>query len=312
MELSKIEMRDAAFEKLFLAAKHNPNIVVISNDFGAPSLDRFRSELPNQFINAGIAEQNIIAVAAGMALGGKRVYVYSIASFITLRCLEQIKIDLCVMNLPVTILGVGPGYGYGQDGPTHHATEDLASMRSLANLNIYSPADANTVEALITKTLHSTNPAYIRLDRGKWPLVHNLQEDFSQGFAQLCEGQDVCLVSTGIMTHRAIEVAQELQKHSIESAVIDIYRLKPLQAEALLKSITRSKRVVTIEEHALNGGLGSLIVELLADQASPMPIKRCAISDALLYDYGTRALLHQKNGLDREGLVKTVVSWMQK
>ena len=311
MAISKVEMRDAIIEKLFLKAKQDQNIILISNDFGAPSLDQFRNEAPRQFINAGIAEQNIISFAAGMALHGKRVFIYSIASFITLRCYEQIKIDLCVMNLPVTILGVGSCYGYGLDGPTHHATEDIAIMRSLANMTIYSPSDSCSAEAFVTAALDSPSPVYVRIDRGKWPLLYDNHADFSEGFAVLRQGSDVCIISTGVMTHRALEVADELKQKSIHASVIDIYRLKPLQPITLLTAITHSKRVVTIEEHTINGGLGSMIVELLADASIPLPVKRCAVPDKWLYAYGTRDVLHGERGLDKGSLVRMVVTWMQ-
>jgi len=312
MVLSKVEMRDAFIEELRLRARRDPSIVFLSNDFGASSLDQFRKESPHQFINAGISEQNIISVAAGMALQGKRVFVYSIASFITLRCYEQIKIDLCVMNLPVTILGVGPCYGYGTDGPTHHATEDIAIMRALANMNIYSPADANAAEALVNLALNSTGPVYIRLDRGKWPLLYEKDTLFSTGLAVLREGSELCIVSTGIMTHRALEVAKELMKISIDTSVIDLYRLKPLPESLLLNTLARYQRVVTLEEHTYNGGLGSEIVELLADAGVHKPVKRCAISDELLYAYGTRNSLHLERRLDKEGLVNALQEWVQR
>ena len=310
MAVSKVEMRDAVIGELFLRAKWNPNIILVSNDFGAPSLDQFRNEVPRQFINAGISEQNIISVSAGMTLQGKRVFVYSIASFITLRCYEQIKLDLCTMHLPVTILGVGPCYGYGADGPTHHATEDIAIMRALADMNIYSPADAHAAEAFAAITLDSTGPTYVRLDRGKWPLLYDKGASFSQGFTVLREGKNVAIVSTGIMVHRALEVAEELEKVSIHASVIDLYRLKPIQKSLLLDALSQCECVVTIEEHTLNGGLGSLIVELMADARMLKGVKRCAISDELLYAYGTRDNLQRECGLDKESLVAAIKEWM--
>jgi len=307
--ISKVEMRDAFIEKLFLRAQKDSNIVILSNDFGAPSLDKFRKALPRQFINAGISEQNIISVAAGMAMQGKRVFVYSIASFITLRCYEQIKIDLCVMNLPVTIFGVGPCYSYGPDGPTHHATEDIAIMRVLANMSIYSPSDANVAASIVLHILDATSPVYVRLDRGKWPLLYGRDTSFLDGFAVLREGGDICIVSTGIMTHRALEVAEMLMERSINVSVIDLYRLKPLQKSLLLGVLARYKRIVTLEEHAINGGLGSLIIELLVDADVQRPVKRCAISDELLYAYGNRDALQMERQLDKEGLVTAIEEW---
>ncbi len=311
MALSNIEMRDAFISALCPRAQADPNIIFLSNDFGAFSLDQFRREFPAQFINGGISEQNMISVAAGMALQNKRVFVYSIASFITLRCYEQIKLDLCAMNLPVTILGVGPCYAYGQDGPTHHATEDIAIMRALVNMNIYSPADAHAAEALVDIALDSTAPMYVRLDRGKWPLLYAKGASLSQGFTVHREGQDVCIVATGIMVHRALEVAEELAKYAIHASVIDVYRLKPMPPLPLLEAIARSDRVVTLEEHTINGGLGSLIVELLADANVSRPVKRCAILDECLYAYGVREALQRERQLDKDSLVELIKKWIQ-
>ena len=311
MAISKVEMRDAFIGKLCLHAQQNPNIIILSNDFGAPSLDRFRQDHPRQFINAGISEQNLVSTAAGLALQGKRVFIYSIASFITLRCYEQIKIDLCAMKLPVTLLGVGPGYGYGPDGPTHHATEDIAIMRALVDMQIYSPADAHAAQAFVSLALASTAPMYIRLDRGKWPLLYAPNAQFASGFTMLRQGGRICIITTGVMTHRALEVAEALSRHSIEASVIDVYRLKPIQPLPLLEVLARSSHIVTIEEHTLNGGLGSLIIELLIDARLPIPVKRCAIPDERLYAYGPRDALHRACQLDKDSLTATIVDWLR-
>ena len=172
MKSNNIQMRDAFIGNLYERANLDSNIILISNEQGAISLDQLRKNLPQQFINAGISEQNIISVAAGLALYGKKVFVYSIASFITLRCYEQIKIDLCAMNLPVTIVGVGACYSYSTDGPTHHATEDISIMRALPNMCMFNPADSNTTAALVDISLQSHTPTYIRLDREVLPTIY--------------------------------------------------------------------------------------------------------------------------------------------
>lgn len=311
---SKFDMRDAFITALYDLAINDPDVIILSNDFGAPALDRFRNDLPNQFINAAISEQNIISTAAGLAKGGKRVVVYSIATFITLRALEQIKIDLCVMNLPVTILAVGTGYAYSTDGPTHHATEDIAVMRVLSNMKIYSPSDANMSATLAGTIRNLTGPQYIRLDRGKYPTKNLVGNITSDGFAIWSESQNpsVALVSTGSMSHRALAVAETLSSMGIASLVIDLYQLKPLKPEPLSLALLKCKTVVTLEEHTQNGGIGSIVAELIADQNLLIPLKRIAIKDEHLYDYGVRDKLHLDRGLDVQTISEDVKNFLQK
>jgi transketolase len=302
-------MRDAFIQKLYTRAKSDPDIIFMSNEYGAPSLDKFRADLSKQFINGGISEQNLISVAAGMALAGKKVYVYSIASFITLRCYEQLKIDLCAMNLPVTLIGVGPCYAYGVDGPTHHATEDIAVMRALPNMHIYSPADTNMAAALVDVSLRAKTPVYCRLDRGKYPLLHKENENIDKGFSVLKKGWDICIIATGMMVHRALEIAKELVKYSIEAQVVELYRLKPIDTKSILQAVRNIKKAITIEEHTINGGLGSIVAEILTDAGVSVPLKRLAVSDDHLYTYGIREDIHCKLGLDKESIVNTIVEW---
>ena len=304
-----IDMRDAFITELYARVKSASNIVFLSNEYGAPSLDKFRRDFPKQFINAGISEQNLISVAAGLALGGKKVYVYSIASFITLRCYEQLKIDLCSMNLPVTLIGVGPCYAYSVDGPTHHATEDIAIMRVLANIHIYNPADSNMAAALVDVSVKSTTPIYCRLDKGKYPLLYKQNEDLSAGFTVLKEGEDICIIATGMMAHRAIDSAEELDKYSIKAQVIDVYRLKPIDTNNILSVIRNSKKIITLEEHTIHGGLGSIISEILTDANVFIPLKRLAVPDEQLYTYGIRENIHCGLRLDKESVVKTILDW---
>ena len=311
---SKFDMRDAFITALYDLAVIDPNVIILSNDFGAPALDRFRNNLPKQFINAAISEQNIISTAAGLAKGGKRVVVYSIATFITLRALEQIKIDLCVMNLPVTILAVGTGYAYSTDGPTHHATEDIAVMRVLSNMKIYSPSDANMSAALVATITNLNGPQYIRLDRGKHPSKYVTGNSIGDGFVVWNESQNpvVALISSGGMSHRALAVSERLSSNGIDSLVIDLYQLKPLNPKLLCPLLRKCKVVVTVEEHTQNGGIGSIVAELIADENLLMPLERIAIRDEQLYDYGVRDKLHQDRGLDAKAISDRVQLFLKK
>jgi len=303
-------MRDAFIGELYQRALSNKDIVFLSGEFGAPSLDAFRRDLSKQFINVGVSEQNLISVAAGLALGGKRVYAYSIASFITLRCYEQIKIDLCCMNLPVTILGVGPCYAYSVDGPTHHATEDVAIMRALTNMAIYSPPDADTAAALVDLSLSNSSPMYVRLDRGRYKSLSASTDDLSAGFRVLQDGSDLCIFATGSMVHRAMEVGNSLSEQGIKARVVDVYRLKPIDVQSLAECIRGVSRVVTIEEHTLHGGLGSILLETISDAGLCTSTKRFGIEDTQLYAYGVRDTLHEERKIDAQNIVRAIHDWL--
>lgn len=305
------EMRDAFFDALHGEMREDPRIMVVTNDLGAPSLDRFRTDFPHSFINAGVSEQNIISIAAGLAMAGRRVCVYSIASFITLRCLEQIKLDLCVMNLPVTIAAVGPCFAYAADGPSHHASEDIALLRAMANVSIWSPCDARSAAALASVVRNNSGPAYVRLDRGARPPVYGDAASFGSGFSVLRQGADVCCIATGIMTHTALAAAGYLDKQGIAAAVIDVCRLKPLPGAGLLAAAGASAALVTIEEHTMNGGLGSIIAEAGVDAGLRLPLLRLGLGDDRLYAYGSRESLHAAAGLDCGSVVQRIAAWLR-
>lgn len=308
--LSATDMRDAFFGALYDLAVVDRAITILSNDFGAPSLDRFRADLPDQFINAAISEQNMVSTAAGMALGGHKVIVYSIASFVTLRALEQIKIDVCVMKAPVMIVGVGCGYAYSVDGPTHHATEDIAVMRAMPGMTILSPSEPAAAAAVVPLVANLQSPHYLRLDRGRWPMLGDI--DVAQGCRTLRRGANVALVATGIMVHRAVEIADCLAQRGLSATVIDLFGLKPVNAEALLKALGQAPAIATIEEQGASGGLGGLVAELLADHGQLRPLKRFAIADELVYAYGDRKALHGQQGLDAESAAASLCTWLNR
>lgn len=298
-------MRDAFFDRLYDLAKKDRDIILLSGDFGAPSLDKFKRNLSEQYINMGVAEQNMVSVAAGLAMGGKKVYVYAIAPFATLRCFEQIKIDLCCMKLPVTIVGVGAGFSYHSAGPTHHATEDIAIMRVLPGMTIWCPSDNRMVEWLASTKIWG--PTYIRLDRESPQSIYN-EDKFLGGMSRLVEGNDLCIVSTGTMVHKALEVAKNLP---ISASVIDLYRVKPIEKNLLMHYLRGYERIVTIEEHFINGGIGSIIAEFLVDNEMFHCLKRIAIPDEYCFKHGTREDLYKAYGLDTGNIVKNITEWVK-
>jgi transketolase len=300
------EFRDILFGEINRIAAEDGRVIVLTADMGATELDKFKESFRERYINVGIAEQSGISIAAGLALGGKIVFVYGIIPFITLRCLEQIKVDLCIMKLPVTIIGIGAGSAYGADGPTHHAIEDIAVMRALPEMTIFSPSDPVSVEQIVRIVYAIPGPKYIRLDKGSYPSIHKVEHDFSVGLAVQRKGEDVTIISTGTLVHKALAVSDELAKHAISSSVVDLYRIKPVNDRCLLRVIEGSKLVVTLEDHSIIGGIGSIISEVLADNHVSVPVKRIGINDQYSFRYGNKEWLHSLYGLDVNTVTKVI------
>ncbi|MGA8849123.1 MAG: transketolase C-terminal domain-containing protein [Dehalococcoidia bacterium] len=310
-KVADIDIRDAFFDEVYRIAAEDPNVIFLTADMGAFSLDRFKRDLSGQYINVGVAEQNLVSIGAGLALGGRRVFVYTIASFITQRCYEQIKIDLCGMRLPVTIIGVGGGITYSSDGPTHQAMQDVAIIRALPEITILNPSDPIMAAAAARIAYKSPSPIYIRIEKGKLPLLYDNNKDFSAGLALLKKGRDLMIITTGIMVHQALKVVAELAKHSIDAGIIDLYRIKPINEELLLAFIEQSKRIVTLEEHSIIGGIGSAISEVLVDKGKALPMKRIALADKNCSGYGDREWMHSYYGLDMNSITKAILDWQQ-
>ena len=308
--MNNISMRDAFFDELYPIAMKDKNIIVVSADMGAPSLDKFRGNLAGQFVNVGIAEQNMVTVATGLALSGKKVFIYAIMPFATLRCYEIIKVDLSLMNIPVTVVGVGAGFSYDDSGPTHHSTEDITVMRVLPNMTVLSPSDSIMAAAFARMSCQMSTPNYVRLDREVLPPLYQPDADFVDGLAVLKHGDDVCIIATGNMVHIALEVSDKLKEQAVNVGIIDLYRIKPINQELLFTSLENAKRIVTLEEHLLIGGLGSAVLETLADSDKTIPVKRIGIQDKYLYAYGGRNNIQSICGLDKDSVTKTISEWL--
>jgi transketolase len=304
------DMRDAFFEELYLIAKKDKDVILLIGDQGAQSLEKFCKEMPSQIINAGVAEQNIISTAAGLALGGKKVFVHSISSFITLRCYEQIKIDIGLMNLPVTIVGIGAGFAYGNAGPTHHSDQDIAVMKAIPGITILNASDTVSLSVFPHLVYENPCPNYIRFDKGNFPPLYNLDHDFNEGIAKIKSGKDVIIISTGIMVHKALEISSQLKSHNIEAGVIDLYRIKPVNKDLLMDFLKTSKNIITIEEHLSYGGIGSIISDFLCDHNLSSGFKRFGLADDYCFDYGDRNYMHKKTRLDTESIINEILKWL--
>ena len=273
--------RDSFFDSLYEIAKRDKDVILISADMGAPALDQWRENLPEQFINIGIAEANMIAVAAGLALSGKKPFCYAIMPFVTLRCYEAIKVNLCLMNLPVTLVGVGAGFSYDDSGPTHHATEDISIMRALPNLRIYNASDSTLATHFARIGYEETAPVYIRLDREVLPQLYQENgQEIGDGVALIHGGHSTLVFATGNMVSKVKSIK--------DVSLYDVWRLKPLNVPRILEVIQGVKQVITVEEHLLAGGLGSAIAEVFVDNGIQIPLKRIGIKDKYYYTYGGR------------------------
>ncbi len=302
-----VDLRDACFDEIYALAKNDPDVVFLTADMGAFSLQRFKKDLPLQYFNVGISEQVMISVAAGLALEGKKVFVYSIAPFVTLRCYEQIKVDLCCMNLTVVIIGIGTGLMYGGDGPTHHSVDDIAVMRALPNMQVMGPCDVVTTQAAVRAAYASSSPSYIRIERGQLPALYDPQViDMSGTMAQLWTGREVAIVSTGYMTHRAMSAAAILDADSISTRVIDVVRIHPLDIEKLLLLVSGVRLVVTLEEHSCVGGLGGSLAEAWVDRSIGIPLLRLALPHENCFTVSDRDALLAQYGLDPQAIARSV------
>ncbi|OGO30604.1 MAG: hypothetical protein A2Z29_11575 [Chloroflexi bacterium RBG_16_56_11] len=304
-----LSMRDAFLDEIYNIARKDRQVMLLSNDFGAPSLDKFRAELATQFIHSGIAEQNMVNVAAGLAMAGKTVYMYSIAPFLPLRCYEQIRVHLSFRNLKVTGVAVGAGYSYDLSGPTHQALEDIAMMNALPGMTIYNASDSVMAKAFARMTYTDPGPKYVRFDREKFPDIYRDNKDFSDGLAVLREGRDLTIIATGIMVHRAFSVADELKARSIDASVVDLFRIKPLNERLLLETAATSRRLITLEEHFINSGIGSIISGLVTESGRDIKMKHIGIPNRYYSQAGGRKELHRLCGLDVERVTSRIQEW---
>lgn len=300
--------RDLFIETVFDAAKTDPNVYFVSADLGAVALDRWRAELPGQFLHAGISEQNMTDMSAGLSFAGKKVFTYAMACFATTRCYEQIKCALALHGLPATLIGVGVGLGYDDAGPTHYTTEDMAAMRCIAGLELWTPGDAESTACLAQRCLTQPALRYVRLERPALPdLYHGrFERVMDQGAAVIREGRDVALVSCGYMLHKSLEAADRLRAEGIEAGVIDLFRLKPLDAPRLSALLAPYHSVVTVEEHFLPGGFGAAVLEALSDAGVQKRVTRLGLPERYFFENGTRANLLKLSGLDVPSLVARV------
>ncbi|TSC88513.1 MAG: transketolase [Microgenomates group bacterium Gr01-1014_7] len=302
------DMRDAFFEELFQIASIDRDVILLMADQGAQTMKKFEEKIPDQLINVGIAEQNMISVAAGLALCGKKVFVHAIANFTTLRCYEQIKVDLSIMNLPVTIAGVGAGFTYGSDGPTHHANQDIAAMRAIPGIRILNASDIVSLSAFPHLAYQIPKLTYIRFDKGNYIALYNKNHNFLDGMYEVVKGTDTVIISTGIMVHQAVKIANQFKS---KVGVIDIYQLKPLNEEKLHKLLSSYKKIVVLEEHLSYGGLATIVADMLADYSLNKGFLRIGLPDENIFIYGDRNYMHKQIGISYPQIIKKIDKFLK-
>lgn len=301
-------MRTAFIDTLFELAQADSRIMLVVGDLGFGVVSSFMERLPRQFVNAGVAEQNMTGLAAGLALSGKIVFTYSIANFPVLRCLEQIRNDVCYHNANVKIVAVGGGMAYGSLGISHHATEDLSITRALPNLLVVAPGDPIETRLATRALIEYEGPAYLRLGRAGEPTAHSTEPAFQLGKAIILrEGNDLTLISTGGMLRDCVMVADLLEREGIQARVISMHTLKPLDVEAVLRAAAETKAVFTVEEHSIIGGLGGAVAEIIAEASKrPLHFQRIGLKDTFSSLVGDQDYLRAQYKLDAKGILETL------
>ena len=301
-------MRNHLIAELEQIAAKDPRTVVLTADLGYGVLDKFARRFPGRFVNVGICEQNMTAVAAGLALEGNLVYNYSIGNFPVMRCLEQIRNCICYHDANVKIVAVGGGFAYGQSGMSHHATEDIAITRALPNMRVFCPADPDEAVAVVRYVHSLKGPCYVRLARGGEPQVHPALKDYDVAkIMELRQGERVAVVTTGSVLSEALSASDSLEGGG-KIGVYNCIALKPFDMEGLLSLAERYSTIITVEEHNVIGGLGSIVAETIASHpVERMPrLIRLGLPDVYASVVGSQAYLRRHYGLSAESITQLV------
>ncbi len=303
-------MRNAFASELNALAKGDERVVLLSGDIGNRLFDSFKEICPDRFFNCGVAESNMMSMAAGMALSGLRPITYTITPFNTLRCLEQIKIDVCYHNAQVVIVGTGAGLSYAGLGATHHSLEDIAIMRTMPNMTILCPGDAVEVRLALRAALSREGPVYVRIGKKNEPIIHKETPKFKIGKGLIIqEGSKICLFSTGNMLPIALEVAESLAQFNLSTRVVSMHTIKPLDTELLAEAFGHYEVISTLEEHSLIGGFGSSVAEWLSDQAPQKgSLCRIGLDDCFIRSSGNQENARKMCGLTSQQIAMKIRS----
>ncbi len=309
--MNKIPNRQAICEVLMEKAKTDKDIVVLCSDSrGSASLAPYAKEFPEQFVEVGIAEQNLVSISAGLAKCGKKPYAASPACFLSTRSYEQAKVDAAYSNTNVKLIGISGGISYGALGMSHHSAQDIAAMSAIPNMRVYLPSDRHQTRCLIEELLKDEKPAYIRVGRNPVEDIYSETDcPFTMDKATVIkEGTDVAIIACGEMVRPSVEAAEILKKEGISATVIDMYCVKPLDKDVIVKAASKAKAVITVEEHAPFGGLGSMVSQVVGSEC-PRKVINMALPDAPVIT-GNSKEVFDYYGLNAEGIAKTAKDLM--
>ncbi len=310
-ELGKANLEVFA-ETLLTLAQENKNVLAVTSDSrGSGKLMPYAAAVPDQLIEVGIAEQNLVGVAAGLASAGKTVYAVSPASFLTARALEQIKNDVCYSDQPVKLIGISAGVSYGALGSTHHAIHDIAVLRAINNITIIVPADnLETTEAIKTAAQMS-HPVYVRFGKRPMPHLHSSGTPFEVGKAlQIRDGKDIAFIATGETVYPALKAAEEMEQSGYSCRLISMHTIKPLDIEAVIRAAEECRAIVTVEEHRTAGGLGEACAAILTEANMQVPFKIAGIPDEYTVT-GNQLEIFAHYGLTAAGLTRTAMTLLE-
>ncbi|MBM3886924.1 1-deoxy-D-xylulose-5-phosphate synthase [Candidatus Dependentiae bacterium] len=302
-------MRTAFMQTLIKMAEQDPNLYLIVGDVGFSVIEEFQQKFHQRYINAGVAEQSMIGLAAGLAIAGKNVFVYSIVPFVTMRCFEQIRNDLCYQYLPVKIVGNGGGLDYGSLGATHHAIEDIAIMRSLPHMTVLAPGSSQETRALTQELSHYKGPAYLRLSRSENNIPYRLNAPITIGTSIIIIPHDTCLlVTTGNTLDLGYDICKSLKEESIALGLVSVPTIKPLNLSWLSNNVAT---LFTLEEHNTHGGFGEAIGAYLAQSFDKkIFFKSFAIEDKYCHEAGKSEFLRNKVSLNRTSIIHQIKNYL--
>jgi transketolase len=306
--------RDVFIQALYEKALEDKDIIFISADMGAPTLDQWKENIPEQFIAAGISEQNAINIASGLAESGKKIFVYMMASWFS-RCIEQVRYSCAMANNAITILGNGVALGYAPSGPAHEPNEDIALSRALLNIEVHSPSNESSALNLVDLCLNENKLRYIRLERNYAKQMQGIEYSKNEFVKTLYVNEasgdgKITICSSGYMLGRALDAASQMDKNK-NVKVLDISRIKPLNKDTLFEVLNDSDYVITIEEQTLSGGFGSAVCEFICDNHLQCKVLRIGLPDHYIFDNGTRDYLLDHNGLSVDAIKNSITKFLE-
>lgn len=304
-------MRNAFADEVTRLAPEDPRLVVLSGDIGNKLFDKFKAAGPGRFFNCGVAEANMMGVAAGMALSGLRPVIYTITPFTTTRCYEQIRVDVCYHRAPVVIVGTGSGLSYAELGPTHHSCEDLAILRVLPGMTVLAPCDSTELRLLLREALTHDGPVYMRIGKKGEPAIHaNADVPVRIGKSiRIRDGSDVCILASGTIASEALGAAELLQASGVSVRVESMHTVKPIDTECLDDVFRGFPLVVTCEEHSRLGGLGSAVAEWRCARPGAMaPLLSLGVDDEFMHEVGSQDYARRRFGIDRESIARRIAA----